>query len=399
MTRKLYQDDSCLWEFSSRVRDVRSGEKGFEIILEATAFYPESGGQLADRGTLDDNEVRAVILDEEDNIIHVCRDWKALPGTEVIGRIDKERRLEHMRQHTGQHILSGAFIKAANIATVSAHLGDPECSIELDCRALDDEILARVETLANEVVRDNSGIDIGYFDREELEKLQVRKIPDRQGKFRIVSIGEHDRTACGGTHCQRTGEVGLIKIIGAEKIRNRVRLTFLTGAAAVTDGILKNNVANRLSTHLTCHIKDIPEAVEKLRSQNAELRGEIGRLNRELMPFEIEKLRQKAVAIGPCRIIFENREGSDPKTLRNLAGELAKDTGTIVIFMFGDKLLIAASTDAPLNAAGMASLFTSKIGGKGGGNPALAQIGNIAEELRTDCREKFLTLLGHELEK
>ena len=235
MTEKYYLDDSYLFEFTGRIRDIRKKDAGYEIILDATAFYPESGGQLCDTGHLDARQVINVFENDAGDIVHVCLDWSAPVDSEVTGRIDRERRLDNMRKHTGQHILTQSLIQTVKAKTVSSHLGDEESTIELSIDSITDDDIFESEKLANDTVMQNLPVKISYHERSELEKLGVRKIPERQGRYRIVQVGDFDCTACGGTHCRRTGEVGPIKIISQEKIRGHIRVTFLTGRQAIID--------------------------------------------------------------------------------------------------------------------------------------------------------------------
>jgi len=397
MTKKLYQDNSYLFEFESEVAEVTRDKGGFRIGLRETAFYPESGGQLYDFGTLDGFEVINVQKTEDEEVVHFCREWKAEVGEKVSGKIDAPRRLENMRKHTGQHILSGAFLRHAGAATVSAHLGEVESTIEIETDKLTEEQVRIAELEANRVVMQNVPVEIGYYNREQLQEMKVRKIPDREGIFRIVKIGEHDQTACGGTHCRSTGEVGMIKIIASENIRGHQRFTFLTGEAALADYALRGDVTSRLSVTLTCHVRDLSNSIEGLLEENKRLRFEVGRLNKELMPVEAEKLIKKAVTAERFRIIHGSYPDSDMQTLKNLALYLTEADGNFIILSERDKIIIAVSPDIPIKAGEAAKLFCEKFGGKGGGNPAIAQVGRIPSDKLNEYIEGFIEIIRDEI--
>jgi alanyl-tRNA synthetase len=245
--KRLYYNDSYLFEFESVVETVLKREY-YEIILRESAFYPESGGQLFDTGSLNDFKVTSVYVNENDEVVHCCEKWSGVSGQKVFGRINRERRLDNMRKHTGQHILSQAFLRIASAETVGAHLGEIESTIELDSPELAESNLKAIEFLANDIIMRNLPVVISYHDFNELGELGVRRIPERQGEYRLVGISDFELTACGGTHCAFTGEIGLLKIVAQEKIRSHSRITFLCGHHSVNDSYLKNKVINKLTT-------------------------------------------------------------------------------------------------------------------------------------------------------
>lgn len=397
MKRKLYQDDSYLFEFEAKVTSVKKADGKYIIRLDQTAFYPESGGQLSDRGTLDGRKVVDVQKTEDEDVVHYCREWSASVGQTVKGIVDSGFRLANMRKHTGQHILSGAFLKTAGTATVSAHLGEKEATIEIDTDSLTETQIRDAELYANRIVISNQPVGIEYFDQEELKNIKVRKIPDREGTFRIVRIGDHDQTACGGTHLRATGEVGMIKIISVEKIRGHQRFTFLTGDGAVNDYWEKNEVANQLAAMNTCHFRDLPGIVEKLSEQNTELRREVGRLNREMMPYEAERLLGNAISAGGLTIVVGRFQDYDSRAMKELALYLAESENRINVLADRDRLLITVSENVTFKAGSLAKLFTGKFEGKGGGNPTIAQVGRIPSDKMEKYLNEFLSLIREEI--
>ena len=398
MTDKLFQKDSYLFSFTATVVEITKRVEGYGIILNRTAFYPESGGQLADKGTLDGIPVEDVQKEGEESIIHFCHSWNVKEGDSIKGVVDSEFRLGNMRRHTGQHILSGSFLNIADARTVSAHLGAVESTIEIDTDKLTDEQIRLIEADANRIIMRNDPIEIGFVEKAKLSELKVRKIPDREGVFRIVKIGEHDNTACGGTHCHVTGEVGMVKIISKEKIREHYRFTFLAGLDALEDYRLKNDITGKLSVLLTCHYTDLPETVEKLNNNNIKSRREIGRLNRELQPYEAEKLRENAREYGNTKVISGHYHDYNPKAMKNLALYLGEFDNSLNILVDNDRMIISVAENVSIKAGDLAKLFISEFGGKGGGNKTLAQIGRIpTEELKNNIM-KFIDMIGDKLD-
>jgi alanyl-tRNA synthetase len=397
MTQKLYQDNPYLFEFSSRVVSVKEGKSEYEVILEATAFYPESGGQLNDTGNIEGIPVLNVFETDAGEINHILERGALSPGMTVNGQIDRARRLDNMRKHTGQHILSRAFIEVAAADTVSSRLGEVESTIELSLESLDDAALKSVEELANDIIRQNQPVKIEYYEREALRNLPIRKIPEREGKFRIVQVGEFDYTACGGTHCHYTGEVGIVKIIGQEKLRGHLRVIFLVGKQAEEDYYEKHAVVSQLSGRLTCHFRDLVKGVDKLTEQNTALRREVSLLGGRLLAADLKELAENSPVSGGIKIISGEFDGRDPKALKEAAIKLGETVRAVILLLCSDKLLIFAPAGMKLTASAMAGLFMERFGGKGGGSATSAQVGGILMEQRKDHIEEFVEILKREM--
>ncbi|HDL04439.1 MAG: hypothetical protein DRP46_11660 [Candidatus Zixiibacteriota bacterium] len=398
MTERLYYNDSYLLDFKSSVESVRKIDRGFEIVLKESAFYPDSGGQLHDTGTLDGEKVIDVYTGEDNGeVVHVLENWKADAGATVRGLIDKARRYENMRKHTGQHILSRAFIEVAGADTVSAHLGETESTIELSRAELNDDVIYDAERLANRIVLENHPIRIDYLTRDELKNLPIRKIPELEGKFRIIRVGEFDYTACGGTHCRHSAEVGIIKVVALEKLRGHLRVTFLCGLQALEDYAAKHNAVTALSNRFTCHFNDLESVVMKLTDQNSALRKEITSLQKKLMPFEVERLKENNDEIHGVRIVIQSYDDQDPKDLKDLAMQVTRAYDSVAILASQDKLFISVSEGLPTNAKKLAALIMEKFAGKGGGSPAFAQIGGIPMDRRDEYLRSLVKLIREEL--
>lgn len=399
MTERLYFDNSYLFEFESIVQTVLKCGDGYEVILKSSAFYPESGGQPYDLGTLDNHKVIGVFAKNDSQVVHKLKSWTVPEGSTVKGVIDKKRRLDNMRKHSGQHILSQSFVSIAEMATVSAHLSENESTIELAIEAIDDETLWKTERLANEIIRANLPVNTAFYSREELKNLPVRKIPDGKDKYRIVKIGDFECTACAGTHVRNTGEIGLVKIIGYEKIRNHVRILFLSGQGAIEDYYQKNKVIDSLSLKLTCHFLDFNDVVEKLQKYNASLKKEISTLNRRLLPYEMENLQEKAENIGGVGLVTEIFTNKDSKEIIELGNKLSELSDLVALLAAKDRIFIFVSKNVKIDASGLAKLFMEKFEGRGGGGATFSQIGGISTEKMRYSLSGLAEIVKNEIER
>ena len=225
---RLYSGDSYLDKFKAEVTGVAARKNGWEISLSRTAFYPESGGQPADQGWI--NDVRVVnVLDTAEGPVHIAAAENLSVGQEVQCRIDWDRRFDFMQHHTGQHILSQAFLETSGAETVSFHLSSDSATIDLSVESLSEEKIQEAEARANSAVTKNLEISVYQINSENQKDLPIRKPSTRQGAVRIVEIGKWDYSPCGGTHCRFTGEVGLIKVTRLERIRKQLRIHFSCG--------------------------------------------------------------------------------------------------------------------------------------------------------------------------
>src|SRR6202142_1750577 len=214
MTDRLYYHDSFLYDFDAEVRDYTDAPRP-ALILDRTAFYPTSGGQVFDTGAITfDNakfKVTEVVDTEDGRVVHYLeapvKDMR--PGTRVYGQVDAARRRDHMQQHSGQHVLSAAFLRLYNMPTVSFHMADDYCSIDLDTSTLTKEQIESAERLANEIILENRSVDVRYVTPDEAASLGLRKLPPTQrDQLRLIDIRDWDLTACGGPPVNQTGQTG-----------------------------------------------------------------------------------------------------------------------------------------------------------------------------------------------
>lgn len=374
-TDRLYYRDSYLREFTARVVSARPADGHTEVVLDRTAFYPEGGGQPADLGTLGGAPVVAV---EEREVVVVHRVRGGLPQGEVVGRVDWERRFDHMQQHSGQHLLSQAFERALGVRTVSFHMGPEGSAIDLDVTSLSQDQMESVETLANQVVLENRPILVQLVEPSDLGRFELRKGTDRTEQVRIVEIQDFDAIPCGGTHCRSTGEIGPIKAIKEERRSGNARVEFLCGWRALRDYQAKNLAVVGLAAALGVRDRDVRGAVERLQQESAEARHQIGLLRNQLLDYRAEELSHRAEPVGRGSVIAALLDGGTPDELKHLANRLTEVPGRVVLLAaVGEQahLVFARSEDLPFDAGVLLRQASGPFGGRGGGRPTLAQGG------------------------
>ncbi len=390
MTERLYYADSYCAQFCARMTEQNEWRELPAVVLDRTAFYPTSGGQPADQGTLGGVAVRDVVVREGDNVIlHILERGleDVLPGDEVEGTVDWPRRFDHMQQHTGQHILSAAFEQLLDGHTVGFHLGAESCTVDISLARLDLAAVLPVEDLANQVVWDNRPVVTRFVGTEELAALSVRRPPAVEEAVRIVDVTGFDVNPCGGTHVAHTGEIGLIRIVRLAYRGDETRVEFLCGRRALRDYRNKDGVIGRLTDMLTVGYWELDQAVERLQGESKRLRKDLRQARERLLEAKAGELVKSAVAhkSEPYRVVWrvlDGRGGSDsfsPDELRALAQELAQHQDMVALLAgVGTErthLVFARSADGKvdLNAGALLQDVAKRLGGKGGGRPFLAQ--------------------------
>ena len=287
-SERLYYDDSYTRAFRARVaaRGDSGGRPALE--LESTYFYPESGGQLADRGVIGGAAVADVQAGDDGRVWHVFE--RALPGdAELDAEIDWARRFDHMQQHTGQHILSAAFERERDAATLSSTLGAEKSVIEVELPDADWALVARIEEAANGVVWDDRPIERHWVDDEGVRRFRLRKPPTVTGRIRIVEIPDWDVSACGGTHTRRTGEVGVVKVVRWEKVRGHVRFEFLCGARALRDHAWRTEALLEAAKRRTMADRELIAHLERAAAERDTLKKRLGELTATLITAEAKE--------------------------------------------------------------------------------------------------------------
>ena len=372
MTEKLYELDSHLFRFCARVLGCEPAGEGFAVELDRTAFFPEGGGQAADTGLLGAAQVRDV-QEQDGRILHYVN-LKLEPGTELEGVIDAEQRLRRMQNHSGEHILSGVTHRLYGYDNVGFHMGDEGMTIDFSGE-LDEEQLARIETRANEIVREDLPIRAWVPTAEELALLNYRSKKELSGAVRLVEIKGVDLCACCAPHVLRTGEVGMIKALAAERHRGGMRLTVICGMDALEDYRRRMESASAVSRALSVPREKIAEGVERVLNEQARQKLRADALETALAQRTAERVAETAGSV--C--LFEPLLGEN--ALRELVNALTPNCGLAAAFSGSDeegyRYVIGSRT---LDLRAISRELNARISGRGGGRPEMIQGSAAASE-------------------
>ncbi len=380
MTERLYYTDCYLRDFHARIVD-RSGA-GDIVYLDRTAFYPTSGGQPYDLGTLGEVAVLEVI-DEEDRVAH--RLAGPLEATDADARIDWTRRFDHMQQHTGQHLLSAVFESLFHLKTVSFHLGADSATIDLEGGSVDAQTVEKAEGRANDLIYENRPVGISF--EHSAEAVDLRKPSAREGTLRIISIEGLDRSACGGTHVRSTGEIGAILIRKLERVRQATRVEFLCGGRAVRRAHADYEALSRIAQLFSAGLDEVPAMVsaqlEAARTQDKARR----KLEIELAGYQGRELYTSTPpgADGMRRIVRRIQRGG-LEELRALAQSFTEQPKAVFLatVLEPPSILLAVSADAGIDAGKILKTALSEAGGRGGGTARIAQ-GSVPDAALLDA--------------
>ena len=375
VTERLYYSDSHLVDFEARVVDLTERVSGWTaIVLDRTAFYPTGGGQPSDTGTLDGSRV-VECVDDGENVLHVVQGATPARGTIVRGRVDWSRRLDHIQQHTGQHILSQAFIKLFNAPTKSFRVMDVSCEIDVELDNPSTETIERAVELANNVIWEDRSITIFNVTPEQVAEMSFRKEPSREGELRVIEIEGFDLTPCGGTHAYRTGEVGMIAVRSWVRAKGLTRIEFVAGMRALADYRRANKSAREVAGMFSTGRDDAAHLAAQMVEENKELHRRIRLLEEDAAGVEAERLLAKADA-GIVTQVFDNR---DAESLKKLAHAIVLHPGKIALLGSRDKdtarLVFARSADATGDMSVLMRDACAMLDGRGGGKPDMAQGG------------------------
>ena len=380
-SERLYYTDAYLVEFDAVVREVLPQKDRWKVILDRTAFYPTSGGQPFDTGTLGEANVLDV-FDQEDGTIGHLVDRALETNSRVRGHVDWTRRFDHMQQHTGQHLLSAAFEREAGARTVSFHLGTATSTIDLDKEVPADQI-TRVEDAVNSVLWQDREVCVKFVTAGEAAKLPLRKDPAREGELRIVEIKDYDLSACGGTHVSRTGAVGVIAIAGVERFKGGLRVEFVCGGRAVRAFRgLKNSVSG--SVRLLSVLPDeLPSAIERLQAAGRTQQKSQEGLYERLATHEAAALHATAEKIGSVNAVVKAVAGWDANGLKKLASAIAANPASVAVLLTPESptlVVVTRSQDLSLDAGAILKELIDRFGGRGGGTGGMAQGGGLTGE-------------------
>ncbi|HJR57995.1 MAG TPA: DHHA1 domain-containing protein [Vicinamibacterales bacterium] len=372
MPERLYYHDPYLREFEATVLSVETAGGRQAVRLDRSAFYPTSGGQPYDVGTLDTARVVDVIDADDGDVLHVV-DGAVVEGARVTGRIDWRRRFDHMQQHTGQHVLSAAFDRLLDARTESFHLGADSATIDLDREVPVPEI-ARAEEDANRIVWEDRPVKITFVDAAEAATLPLRKEPAREGTLRLIDVEGYDLSACGGTHVARTGAIGIIAITGWERFKGGMRVGFVCGGRALRAQRRLRDITASSIRLLSVLPEELPAAVERLQAEGKETKRAIRELQMKLAAHEAAAL---AGASANGRVIVA-LDGWDQNGLKAIALAIAARPGGVAALVGNASpcpVVVARNAAASVDCAVVLRQVVEKFGGKGGGRPELAQGG------------------------
>lgn len=370
-TKRLFFDDPYQTEFKARIvlRDDFKGRPA--VVLDQTCFYPESGGQPADQGYLNDIAVLDV-QEQNSRIWHVLAEYPV--AQEVTGCIDWTTRFDHMQQHAGQHILSQCFFELLHGETQSFHLGLEVSTLEIGIQNITEAETEKIEYRANQIVYENKKIKSYFVGEKNIDQVPLRRPPKKSGRIRVIEVDGFDYSACGGTHPDKTGEIGIVKILKWERIRNNIRFEFVCGHRARRDYSKKNQLLLTVATRFSAAEHEIPELLEKLFTDLKEQKKRNKKIKSNLAAYEAKDL----LAEIDGRIIKKIYMKREPEEVRNLALNIIRDPGYVVILGLktADRahVVMARSEDQKADMRDLVPIVAPLINGKGGGRPSLVEV-------------------------
>ncbi|WP_037289555.1 alanyl-tRNA editing protein [Saccharibacillus sacchari] len=399
MTHKRYYDSAYSQEWTAVIQEIISDKNRVYVRLDETFFYPEGGGQPGDSGWI--GEVRVLDTSSQNGeVLHLVEASPGEQGSKVSCRLDWERRFDHMQQHSGQHLLSATVLDLLGAATLSFHLGDEYATIDVERAEWTQQELDGVEREVNLRIVRNLPIKSYFVSSEEAANLPLVKAPSVEGEVRIVEIEGIEYNACGGTHVSATGELGLLKLLRAEKQKGHLRLTFKTGLRALDEFVTQTKILATLSSKLSTPKEELLERLEKWTEEDRRKQTELNALRQQLDDYIAQELLHETVhAGGPIAKLFTDRTVKELQSLataltaRNL--QLPILLGSLTEF----KLLLAHGGEAGFSCGVLFKEILPAFGGRGGGNDRLAQAGFAAESELNACYDMLKQRLSnHEIQ-
>lgn len=407
MAERLYYKDSFQKSFTAVVTDIRElassqGESVWQLALDRTAFYPDSGGQPCDIGLIRATSPGGVTLeipvesveeDEHGQVWHLVR--KPLStGTHAEGEIDWTRRFDHMQQHTGQHLLSAVFLRELNAPTVSFHLGETSSTIDLSVTPLAQHSLERIERLVNELIAEDRAVSVHDVSRAEAESMLakgvLRKLPERSGGIRLVEITGIEHNACGGTHVRSTGQIGGMLLRSTEKVSRGTRVEFVCGLRAARTARADAAVLAKATAMLSVGAADIPAAIERLKAESKIAAKERMDLREQLADYHAARLAVEVQSSGGLRLVDRVWKDRDAAYVKLLAMRLISAAPSTVAIFGAESggthsLFFARSLDLTFDCGRILKDALAQLGLRGGGSADLAQ-GEVPAEQASALR-------------
>ncbi len=391
MTQRIYYSEPYRRTFDARVLSVETVAGHSQVTLDQTAFYPTSGGQPYDTGTIGGAAVTDVIDREDGTIAHVVSGSLNV-GEVVSGEIDWARRFDHMQQHTGQHVLSAAFARLCDVRTDSFHMGQlhpttpttrggpPGVSSTIDlAREVSEAEIAKAEDDANRIVWEDRPVAVRFATAEEAAAMGMRKESARTGTLRLIDVQEYDLSACGGTHVERTGAIGVIAIGSAEKFRGGSRIEFLCGGRALQRFRVWKGALSAMQKHLSVPPVEMAASIERMQEDGKAAQRNLRGCQEKLAAHEAHAL----LATGSP--VIEAIEGWDAQGIKAIAAAITAADPQAVVVLFTTatpaQVVIARGASSTIDAGAVLKQMAAKFGGKGGGKPDLAQGGGLGAPL------------------
>ncbi len=396
-THKIYLEQPYLSQFLAAIVRIFPHELYHAVVLDQTAFYPTSGGQMHDTGTINSIEVVDVI-ERDDEILHLVKTPLEVGRGDC--KINWQRRFDFMQQHTGFHILARSFLMVTGARTFSSHLGEQISTIDVDLQEINEEQIEAVEDLTQQIIFEDRTVKAYWTKPADVDKNRLRKELTEREEIRLVEIEGFDADPCGGTHVSSTGQVGLVKIIRWEKIRGYLRFEFYVGWRAVRDYQKKWEVNLRLSNLLSTGENDFVGSVEKLQVETKELIRNNKKLAEQNISFEAQALVQEARQKGKkiVTLLFDNR---DLNEIRYLAKRITESSDIWVLFGLNDDkahLIFARPTKYDYNLNDLVKQVAHLIEGRGGGRPDFVEIGGSKKSVLEEALNSARIIIEHMLQ-
>lgn len=382
VTERLYFEPGHALTFRARVVEAATHDGRPAVLLDRTSFYPTGGGQPNDTGRLDDARVIDVVEEVEGRILHVLDRASPADGREVDCEVDAVRRCDHMQQHTGQHILSAAFERLFDAETKGFRMGAGTSEIDVELEDPTGERICEAESLANSIVFSDLALKVHTVDREGATRLPLRKQSDRDGELRVIEIDGFDWSPCGGTHAQRTGEVGLIAIASVERAKRMARVSFACGGRALAEYRRANRTAVETARLFSTGRDDAPPLVGRLMEENKSLKRRVRELAEIASEVEGRRCFEAGEQRDGFRLVvceFSDRPADEIRLLAHKivasgpsVALLASNDGGVARFAFARS---ASDSVAGVDCGALLRAACDAVGGRGGGKPELAQGG------------------------
>lgn len=372
-TVRLDHEDPLLLAFEATVVAHDDWRGAPSVILDRSAFYPESGGQMADRGTLGGVPVHDVQVDEAGRVHHLLRGPLPAVGATVRGEIDAARRRTHMALHTGQHLLSRALVEVAGAETISSRLGESVCTIDVDRAGLAEAVLAEAESIVNALVDEDRPVRAWFPEPEELATLPLRRPPAAgHERVRVVDAGGFDVSPCGGTHVLHTSQIQVLRVLGAERYKGGTRISFSAGPRARRELFVASSALREVGRELGCPPADAPAAVERMRRSLEQAREDLGRARTMLA----RTLAERALADAGAGAVRAWIDG-DVELVRQVAAELTRQGDRVAVVAGrvegGVHVVVARGPGSSADARAIFATIAAAAGGRGGGRPERAE--------------------------